>query len=108
MTMVTKYRKKPVIVEAIKFKYSNDCIKDILEFAKGNIGQIYKARHIDARAELEIVTLEDGNLLKAKHIATEGDYIVKGVEGEFYAIKPNIFESTYDRVEVDEHGRVIE
>lgn len=51
-----------------------------------------------ARGELEIVTLEDGVNLKAAHIATELDYIIKGVHGEFYACKPDIFEKTYERV----------
>ena len=50
-------------------------------------------------AEAEIRTLEDGIHLTVKHIATEGDWIIKGVQGEFYACKPDIFEQTYERVE---------
>jgi hypothetical protein len=37
--------------------------------------------------------------LTVKHIATEGDWIIKGVQGEFYACKPDIFEQTYEKVE---------
>ena len=32
-----------------------------------------------------------------KHICTEGDYIIKGVQGEFYSCKPDIFEQTYEQ-----------
>ena len=32
-----------------------------------------------------------------KHICTEGDYIIKGVQGEFYPCKPDIFEQTYEQ-----------
>jgi hypothetical protein len=48
----------------------------------------------------EITTLEDGNpdSPQVKHIATEGDYIIKGVKGEFYPCKPDIFELTYEEV----------
>jgi len=37
--------------------------------------------------------------MKVEHIATEGDYIIKGVQGEFYACKPDIFLQTYEQVE---------
>lgn len=63
------------------------------------VNDISKARHPEAKAEAEICTLEDGNELHVKHIATEGDWIIKGVAGEFYACKPDIFEQTYERVE---------
>jgi hypothetical protein len=36
--------------------------------------------------------------LEGQHIATEGDYIIKGVKGEFYPCKPDIFETTYEKV----------
>ena len=41
---------------------------------------------------------EDGTHLTVKHIATEGDWIIKGVQGEFYPCKPDIFEQTYEEV----------
>ena len=44
----------------------------------------------------DIITLEDGDDGRAKHVATEGDWIIKGVQGEFYACKPDIFQSTYE------------
>lgn len=94
-----KFRKKPVVIEAIQFEYTDDCLIKLKEFLGNSAGRAIKARHPDAKAEFEIVTLEDGNVLKAKHIATEGDWIIKGVQGEFYACKPDIFEATYEKVE---------
>ena len=93
-----KFRKKPVVIEAIRFEYTEDCINKIKEFAPNMIGNIIKARHMDALAEMEIGTLEDGIHLTVKHIATEGDWIIKGVQGEFYACKPDIFAATYEQV----------
>jgi hypothetical protein len=94
-----KFRKKPVVIEAIKFEYTDDCLIELKEFLGDSAGRAVKQRHPGAKAELEILTLEDGEHLKAKHIATEGDWVIKGVEGEFYACKSDIFEKTYERVE---------
>ena len=93
---VKKYRKKPVEIEAIRFTRNNlDALKDFMDDAMGNF-QV--AKHPDAIAELEVKTLEDGITMKVTHIATEGDYIIKGIQGEFYACKPDIFEQTYEAV----------
>jgi len=93
---MSKYRKKPVTVEAIKFEYTEEGIKHLREFAGENVGQITKARHPSAMAEAHIITLEDGNNKTVKHVATEGDWIIKGVKGEFYPCKPDIFDLTYE------------
>ena len=44
-----------------------------------------------------IYTLEDGPDRRAKHFADIGDWIIRGVKGEYYPCKPDIFEATYDR-----------
>lgn len=94
-----KFRKKPVVIEAIQFEYSTEGYQRLKEFAGDAIGSMGKHRHIGAKGEVQILTLEDGENLKVKHIATEGDWIIKGVKGEFYACKPDIFEQTYEKVE---------
>ena len=94
-----KFRKKPVVIEAIQFEYSEECINKLKEFLGDSAGRVIKNRHPDAKAEFEIVTLEDGKFLSAKHVATEGDWIIKGVQGEFYPCKPDIFEQTYESAE---------
>lgn len=93
-----KYRKKPVIIDAMKFEYNLDALNKLRKFCEGNLGNVSKAQHPDAKAEAELGTLEDGIHLTVKHIATEGDWIIKGVQGEFYACKPHIFEATYELV----------
>lgn len=85
-----KYRKKPVIIEAIQFEDSADCILAIHEF----IGQETTRVNYEDKDNpyIKIETLE--GTMKA----SVGDYIIKGVNGEFYPCKPDIFEKTYERV----------
>jgi hypothetical protein len=94
-----KFRKKPVIIEAVRFEYTEKGIAEVKEFCGNAIGKIKKARHPTALGEAEIGTLEDGVHLTVQHIATEGDWIIKGIQGEFYACKPDIFEATYEPTE---------
>jgi hypothetical protein len=94
-----KFRKKPVVIEAVQFKYSVEGYDKIKEFAGDAIGSMGKHRHPGAVGEVQILTLEDGVNMKVKHIAQDGDWIIKGVQGEFYACKPDIFDQTYERVE---------
>ena len=82
------YKKKPVIIEAIN--YEKDKIMEVQNFFGDGNGRelIYDAD----KNEYYIKTLE-GNMY-----LTEGDYIIKGVAGEFYPCKPNIFVKTYEPV----------
>lgn len=91
-----KYRKKPVTIEAIQYVYP---ASDLLKRWLGNFcGTETKQRHIEAKGELEVLTLEDGFDARAFHVATDGDYIIKGVQGEFYPCKPDIFNMTYEEI----------
>lgn len=88
-----KYRKKPVIIEAIQFEDNSDRIIEIYEFMGGDTIRVnYEDKD---NPYLKIETLE--GIMKA----SVGDYIIKGVNGEFYPCKPDIFEKTYERV-IDE------
>ncbi len=93
-----RYKKKPVVVEAIKFDYSSAGIAAVAQFCGKAVGDFGKDRHIGAIGWVEIKTLEDGGhgSPQVKHIAHEGDYIIKGVAGEFYPCKPEIFHNTYE------------
>jgi hypothetical protein len=84
-----KYRKKPVVIEAVQFKRSNST--EIINFTE-NKASIHIPRCIDGVAKCFIDTLE------GKMTAIENDYIIKGVHGEFYPCKPDIFDETYDAV----------
>jgi len=84
--MVKKYRKKPVEVEAVQ--WTGDNYFEVEKFTGGNI--MYKYRAEDKK--LMISTLEG-------HItASNGDFIIKGVKGEFYPCKPDIFYETHEEV----------
>ena len=81
---MAKFRKKPVEIEAIQLTENN--IDALVEFC----GDKIKSHPLTG---VVIETLE-GNML-----ASNGDYIIKGVKGEFYPCKPDIFEMTYETVE---------
>jgi hypothetical protein len=86
-----KYRKKPVVIEAVKFTRNN--FQEIKEFTEEKAHSLTIEKRIDGVATCIISTLEG-------HItATEGDFIIKGVQNEFYPCKPDIFEKTYELVE---------
>ena len=88
-----KYRKKPVIIEAIQFEDNSDRIIEIHEFMGGDTIRVnYEDKD---NPYLKIETLE--GIMKA----SVGDYLLKGVNGEVYPCKPDIFEKTYERV-IDE------
>lgn len=94
------YKKKPVRIEAIQFIYSQEGLEALAKFCGDSLGDYGKERHLTAVGWAEIGTLEDGGkggAPQVKHLATEGDYIIKGVSGEFYACKPDIFKMTYDK-----------
>lgn len=77
------YRKKPVVIHAIQWTGENH--RELREFTKLNFGASDNGNCI-------VKTLE------GEHIASIGDYIIKGIKGEFYPCKPDIFEMTYDLV----------
>jgi len=80
-----KFRKKPVVIEAWKYEPGmqiEGC--DIRESVFLNGGAF-------------ILTLE------GQMIASPGDWIIKGVKGEFYPCKPDIFEQTYEPAEESSH-----
>ena len=80
---MAKYCKKPVEIEAIQWNGTNE--SEIKAF----VGDAAKF----ATTSLTIETLE-GTM-----IAQIGDFIIRGVDGEFYPCKPDIFERTYDKVD---------
>ncbi len=88
-----KFKKKPVIIEAIRF--TRNSIDDLKDFMGKSFGEILTSSDSSAIMEMTVITLEDGYDNRIVHIAIEGDWIIKGVENEFYPCKPDIFEKTY-------------
>ena len=81
-----KYRKRPVVVEAIQWTGKN--YKDIQAFAGLKI-----VCHFSELRVLMVRTLE-GDMF-----ASRGDYIIKGTRGEFYPCKPDVFQELYEEAE---------
>ena len=97
-----KYRKKPVVIEAIQWDGKNH--REMYNFLESDkvesyiepYGRNFYIDHDKVRGGLIIKTLE------GKHIASIGDYIIKGVNGEFYPCKPDVFFKSYEKVNDDE------
>lgn len=89
---MAQYRKKPVVIEAIQWNGNN--FDDIKDFAGSKVRcPTYDINeYSEDRTTLLIYTLE-GTM-----VASKGDFIIKGIKGEFYPCKPDIFEATYEKV----------
>ena len=103
--MIKKFRKKPVTIEAIQWNGKN--LVDVSAF-------LYNKTHKEALKEInssdisckiwdvyESIIIREGltiDTLEGKMKADIGDYIIKGINGEFYPCKPNIFTKTYEEV----------
>ncbi len=82
---MARFRKKPVVIEAMQFKPDGeDALNALAVFLDGCTGW-----HMSADG-IVIPTLE------GDHLARPGDWIIKGVAGEFYPCKPDIFVATYE------------
>lgn len=83
-----KFRKLPVVIEAQKLEEPN-LPSEIADWCDGKVGGV---GDLSAHVWIEMQTLE--GVMKANY----GDWIIKGVKGEFYPCKPDIFEKTYEKV----------
>lgn len=82
-----KYRKKPIVIDAIKFNGKNYQEIALL------FPELSEDWMVDDNSdEIGIATLE------GFMSASPGDYIIKGIKGEFYPCKPDIFEASYEKV----------
>ncbi len=86
-----KYRKKPVVIEAVQIHTTN--ISMVAEWCSGRV--LWECLLLPER-EIDIDTRE-GTMRAHMY-----DWIIKGVEGEFYPCKPGIFDKTYEEVELTE------
>lgn len=86
-----KYKKKPVVIEALQFVDKVDRVAELSEFMDNQ--ELVVNYENPNNPVMKIETLE------GVMTASEGDYIIKGVNGEFYPCKPDIFEKTYEPAE---------
>jgi hypothetical protein len=92
------FRKKPVVIEAVQLRWTT--WNEMCDFLNGIVSRDNEARYSNEASdpcgeeapyiELTIPTLE-GDMV-AKH----GDWIIKGINGEYYPCKPDIFEKSYE------------
>lgn len=87
--MINKYRKKPVEIEAIQLNSAHDIVEAIAWIHSGGY---FASESVLPEFVVKLATLE-GDM----H-ASKGDYIIKGVQGEFYPCKPDIFAKTYEEL----------
>ena len=84
-----KYRKKPVVIEAFRWTVGEDQTEDPIWF-------------VDAINRGDILFSSNGNMviktLEGWMYAISGDYIIKGIKGELYPCKPDIFEASYEQL----------
>ncbi len=85
-----KFRKKPVVIEAMQFDGSNaEVLVEAFQFSASLM------RSVEGSSDplLTVATLE-GNM-----VVSIGDWVIRGVKGELYPCKPDIFEATYEAAE---------
>ena len=84
---MARYRKRPVVIEAVQWEGTKASFDDIM--AMGDI------RWEPGEMDSETFTIKT---LEGDHLARRGDYIIKGIQGEFYPCKESIFIQTYELV----------
>lgn len=82
--MVGKFRKLPVVIEAVLYRGNN--WNDIMGWSKGKVTASITPNCLSVETLEGVIT------------ANIGDWIIRGVNGEFYPCKPDIFDKTYEPV----------
>lgn len=100
---MAKFRKKPVVIEAFQMTKEHRAdnsnwpawLHEAWNIPYDTEGAVCAVDfpHSDGTDELEIVTLEGA------HRVSFGDWIIRGIKGELYPCKPDIFEATYERAD---------
>ena len=110
---MAKYRKKPVVIEAIQWNVPDKNGKVLLaikckDHSKVRATSYQEISNLCGTAgcskeppywDWSVMGIID--TLEGKHVVSPGDYIIKGVKGEYYPCKPDIFELTYEKVDND-------
>lgn len=85
------YKKKPVVIEAVQFTGDFGNIEKLIQWSNKQVWQ-------NTSGFGEFLGTLSINTLEGVMTASKGDFIIKGVQGEFYPCKPDIFEKTYEEV----------
>lgn len=87
-----KFRKKPVVIEAIQLDGTEQAWEAAIAFL-GGAGGAFNGHLPDTNPHKSWLYIDT---LEGRMTAKTGDWIIKGVHGEFYPCKPNIFDATYE------------
>lgn len=100
-----KYRKRPVVIDAVQWAGTEQCMTEVLiPFVLDGKPDFSHLPNNGQMIQVGIgFTPPDGKAyiptLEGDMAANPGDWIIKGVKGEFYPCKPDIFEATYEKVD---------
>ena len=86
---VTKFRKKPVVIEAMLWDGTTQGATPIIEWSNATV------KYWCDEGGTHYLAVET---LEGRMLANPGDWIIRGVQGEFYPCKPDVFEATYEAV----------
>jgi len=87
---ISKFRKKPVVIEAVQALGTPESNREIIDWTRGSTTPAYLDANGEGNVCLSINTLEGA------HYVSAGDWVIRGVAGEHYPCKPDIFEATYE------------
>ena len=108
MSTVKQYRKKPVVIEAMRLPFNptpTEAMEVYWWIESNTLGSFEPMDRIEGRkpwpASGVSIDPRDGRMiiatLEGGHWVDLGDYVIRGVKGEFYPCKPDIFEATYEQ-----------
>lgn len=89
---IRKYRKKPIVIEAEQWHEAGEHSEVDVYRESDDVG----GRNLCAKYTFKLRSHGWIDTLEGGHIVCPGDFIIKGVQGEYYPCKPDIFEATYD------------
>ena len=98
-----KYRKLPIVIEAIEFREDN--IKQLVEFLEGGPLDLKSTVSQNKFENYKNIIIKNGlkiQTLEGEMTASLGDYIIIGIKGEIYPCKPDIFQETYKEAEAND------
>lgn len=107
---VSRWRKKPVEIEAMRFDGSPESGEAIIAWADSHgVEEVeyhpFLADHFKGDPKVYVAHPDPYmriNTLEGVMVASRGDWVIRGVKGEFYPCKPDIFKATYEPVEGEE------
>lgn len=89
-----KFRKKPILIEAIQYVGTVESNREIIDWTRDSATPAYVDKYDPVAGNVLYI-----NTLEGTFVIRSGDWVVKGVKGEFYPCDKEIFEMTYERVE---------